>query len=867
MKTGSSRVWGSVLVAVVVAAYLVLVAPSFALAADSDSREIVPLFSQSGSDPQMEPLDTQYATYILKSLGPFAGIDQGDYVPPPVGAVSDSPSEELGLEGSPPPASYDLRTTGKLTAVRNQYSYGTCWAFAAYGSAESGLMPIDPENFSEDHMALASGFFSAGTSAANLYNYGGNFNMSTAYLARWSGPVYESDQPYGTGYVVPGLVARRHVQNVEALPSRTGPLDNGVIKAAIMEHGAVETSMLWTSSAYNTSTHAYYYSGTSSNHAVDLVGWDDGYSASNFTVRPAGPGAWIVRNSWGSSFGVGGYFYVSYYDGALARGGSVVVDTAEPTTNYGNVMQYDTLGHTASYGYGSTTAWFMNRFPVGGASTLRAVAFYARTPGSTYEVYAGSGTLALVASGTLETAGYHTVTLPSPAVVPAGSTLSVAVKLTTPGTNYPIPVEAMFTGYSDQATSSAGEGFISSNGASWYDTAGIGSVCLKAFVDPAIDDDEAPVTTLSATPASDTAGWNRTAVSVALEASDASSGVRATYYRLNSGPAVTYAGPVSVSAQGTNTLAYWSQDWAGNVEASRTASFRLDTIAPTTTVHRDSPANDAGWNQGPVVVTLSADDAGSGVEAIRYRLGSGEEATYSAPISFTASGTTSLEYWTQDHAGNVESAKSAAIKIDSATPTVSINTAAEYVNLALVRASAVDTISGVGRAEMSLDTTSAWQSTQQLVTSVPGTHTVFARVWDQAGNSAEASATFNVVRVVSATRLSRPVSSPWTPRRGKSVTITAYLTPGEAALAASAKVYLYRRETKTVTRRVLGKNRRVRVTYWRLRATHPMAAGASGKLTWSGKLAYKGEWKMHVRYTGCAFYTGSTSVTRYFRVR
>ena len=740
MGIGSNRTWGSdrIIAAVFVAAVLALVAPTVARAASSDPHEITPTFSQASPAPQMEPLDTQYATYILKSLGPFAGIDQGDYVPPPVTAIVGSPSGGSGLVGDSPPSTYDLRTTGKLTPVRDQGAYGTCWAFAAAGSLESGLMPADSQNFSEDNMALASGFFSAGTSATNLYNYGGNSDMSTAYLARWSGPVYESDEPYGTGHVVPGLAARRHVQNVDALPSRTGSLDNDTIKAAIMEHGAVETSMLWTSSAYKSSTHAYYYSGSGTNHAVDLVGWNDNYSASNFTVHPAGAGAWIVRNSWGSSFGSGGYFYASYYDGALARYGSAVIDTAEPTSNYGSVLQYDTLGQTVSYGYGSSTAWFKNRFPIASASSLRAVAFYAPTPGSMYEVYAGTGTLAQVTAGTLETAGYHTVALPSPVIATAGSSLSVAVKLTTPGSNYPVPIEARFVGYSDQATSSAGESFMSSNGASWYDTGGIGSVCLKAFVDPVTDDGAPPVTTLSATPASDTAGWNHTAVTASLSASDATSGVRATYYRLNSGATVTYTGPISISAQGTDTLTYWSVDRANNVETSKTATFRLDTIPPTTTVHESPSPDSAGWNQGSVVVTLTAADTGSGVDKTYYRLGSSEATIYSAPISVTASGTTTLEYWTQDKLGNVESAEMVAIKIDAAAPAVSISTSSPYVNTAAVHVSAIDTISGVGDEEMSLDTTSAWRSTQQVSTSVPGTHRrLFARVLDRAGNSAE----------------------------------------------------------------------------------------------------------------------------------
>lgn len=899
MRIGSNRTWGSdrhvkvarsadasprayrcaqpaiskdwrargLVVAFLVTACVAFISPSAALAAGSDPHQITPSFGDGSPGLQMEPVDTQYATYILKSLGPFAGIDQGDYVPSPVSAISGSPSGGSGLEGVSPPSTYDLRTTGKLTPVRDQGAYGTCWAFAAVGSLESGLMPTDPENFSEDNMVLASGFFSAGMSAASLYNYGGNFNMSTAYLARWAGPVYESDEPYGTGHVVPGLVARRHVQNVDELPSRSGPLDNDAIKAAVMEHGAVETSMFWTSSAYRSSTHAYYYSGSGMNHAVDIVGWDDSYSASNFAVHPAGAGAWIVRNSWGTWFGSGGYFYVSYYDGAFGSDGSVVVETAEPTTNYGSVLQYDTLGQTTSCGLGSPTAWMMNKFPITSASGLRAVAFYARTPGSTYEVYAGTGTLVQVTSGTLATAGYHTVVLPSPMVAVAGSTLSVAVKLTTPGSNYPIPVEAMYTGYSDQAVSSAGQSFVSSNGTSWSDIAGFGNVCLKAFVDPVADDAVAPLTTLSASPASNTAGWNHTTVSVSLAASDAGSGVRATYYRLNSAATASYAGPIAILTQGTNTLTYWSVDAAGNVETSKTAIFRLDTVAPTTTADQSPPADDAGWNQDSVVVTLAGADAGSGVEGTYYRLGSGEVTAYSAPISVTASGTTTLAYWTQDQAGNVESAQTTEIKIDRTAPIVSINSALHYVNVAAAQVSASDAVSGIALTQTSLDATSAWQSVQQVSTSVPGTHTVYARVFDQAGNSAEASATFSVVRVVSMSRLTRPVLSPLTPKRGGRARVTARLSSGVAGLTAPSKVYLFYRETKTITRQVHGAKKLVRVMYWRRIGAHTMAANSPGNLTWSGRFAYRGTWKMYVTYAGSAFDTHATSTTTYFEVK
>ena len=59
-------------------------------------------------------------------------------------------------------------------------------------------------------------------------------------------------------------------------------------------------------------------------HTITLVGWDDSISSSKFDNKPAGNGAWICRNSWGTG-GTGsdgidenGYTYISYYDPSIA---------------------------------------------------------------------------------------------------------------------------------------------------------------------------------------------------------------------------------------------------------------------------------------------------------------------------------------------------------------------------------------------------------------------------------------------------------------------------------------------------------------------------------------------------------------------
>jgi len=336
----------------------------------------------------------------------------------PLSYLSQSVRQVLGKSSNP--ASLDLRTTGKLPAIRNQGMFGTCWAFAAMASLESNLLPAESWDFSENNLVNRAGFVPG-------YNDGGNNRMATAYLVRWSGPVAESDDPYVAYANAPSpspatVTVRKHVQEVLYIPPRSGPSDNDNLKWAVMTYGAVDTSMDWQDFAYNEDTFAYYSTGSDLNHDVACVGWDDNYPAANFSSKPKGNGAFLVRNSWGTGFGQAGYFWVSYYDKAYATD-NAVFDGVQGTDNYSEVYQYDPLGWVNSLRLGDapdhTTSSFANVFTADANGSLAAVGFYSATPNSTYEVRVAGvlgdiSATAPVAQGTIAVPGYHTITLDVP---------------------------------------------------------------------------------------------------------------------------------------------------------------------------------------------------------------------------------------------------------------------------------------------------------------------------------------------------------------------------------------------------------------------------------------------------------------------
>ena len=371
------------------------------------------------------------------------------------------------------PERYDLRDYGWVTPVKDQQSGGNCWAFSPIAALESCILKATGEvlDLSEENVKNLMAIYSDYGRQKFTPNNGGNSDMAIAYLVSWLGPVSESmdgyDDKSDLSAVLTSLI---HVQNVLFL-NRNNYTDNDAIKQAILNYGAVSTTMYFDNSylrvwSGNRMGH-YCTKDTNPNHAVTIVGWDDDIVVPN----APGKGAWIVKNSWGeswlSSYGQNGYFYVSYYDTEFARPGDyssftfILNDTQHFDKNY----QYDISGPTDYFYYAANTVWYENAFYSTDNEFLAGVSTYFNQD-TDWElfIYVNSR-LQLMQSG-FSSPGYYTINLDYPVPLAEGDLFEILFRITTKGdVGFPI-TEAIST---IKYTYTPGISFVSYDGLHFND--------------------------------------------------------------------------------------------------------------------------------------------------------------------------------------------------------------------------------------------------------------------------------------------------------------------------------------------------------------------------------------------------------------
>lgn len=438
-------------------------------------------------------------------------------------------------KGSAIPSKYDEREKDSLTPVRNQGPFGTCWAHAAMTCVEASvskqeLAPKETLNFSET--ALARFTYSnitdplGGTEgddnsiSSSYMNKGGN-SMSAIYaMAKWMGVIQESNDP-SLAYPYPDIddpnyipeisdsyayQCDYHLQNARFFNLK----DIDFVKQAIMEYGTLMASYYATGSSYvdPETKDCVYYQNTYSkltNHAVTLVGWDDNFPKEKFPedCRPESDGAWLFRNSWGSSEDQSGYFWIPYEEQTFGTGGVFAIQV-EKASNYDHNYQYDGGIHdgmASVKNYSSIANVFTAHGNSNGGEQLNAVSFFLGTTNVSYtiDIYTeledlaspDSGTLCSTQTGVTDFAGYYTVPLSTPVSLYEGETFSVVITLSLPGGGrtasilYHVDTDYNAINMTIDVKENLGESFVKGQYAkNWTDTASSSSAYtnrIKAF--------------------------------------------------------------------------------------------------------------------------------------------------------------------------------------------------------------------------------------------------------------------------------------------------------------------------------------------------------------------------------------------------
>ena len=237
--------------------------------------------------------------------------------------------------------------------------------------------------------------------------------------------------------------------------------------------------------------------------------------------------------------------------------------------------------------------------------------------------------------------------------------------------------------------------------------------------------------------------WCWQPVTVNLTATDTESGVKETWYRIDSGNWQQYTGQFAINTEGKHTVEYYSVDNANNNEPKKSFDVSIDLNDPVTSATINPPnPGPSGYYNSTVRVILSATDTASGVKEILYKVNSGTWTTYSAPIQFTTDGVHIVRYYSKDNAGRNDTEKNISLKVDATLPEIvysingSLGQNQYYISPSVnVTVTAYDnSSSGIKSVKYRVDGGSVLSYTHPVKIEGAGTHTFDIFAYDNAEN-------------------------------------------------------------------------------------------------------------------------------------
>lgn len=185
--------------------------------------------------------------------------------------------------------SFDWSTTGKVQTVKNQGSCGSCWAFGANAALESAYAIAYGQLYDLSEQELVDCTRNYGN-----YGCGGGWHYNSyRYIEDKSGIAQNGEYPYvGTDQ---SCKANYGVRSAKVNGHSQVKADSNQLKAALKRQPIAVAVDATNWSSY--SGGVFVNCGNSINHIVLAVGFQ-------------GDDYWILKNSWGTRWGLNGYIRV-----------------------------------------------------------------------------------------------------------------------------------------------------------------------------------------------------------------------------------------------------------------------------------------------------------------------------------------------------------------------------------------------------------------------------------------------------------------------------------------------------------------------------------------------------------------------------